>query len=222
VNTQSIGVVTPVGVAVRIALGPGAFNSSSCGAVGVRPLAIVGAGSRTTLVHCGGTQQLLSTNDSVVVSGVTVTGAWVSLPNAGWSPWTDDDGMAFGGQGGGAVSVVWRGALRLPYATFMDVAFVNNSMGAVVRGQGVATAFVGGGAVYVTGGSGGGTAVVTLTNCTFLNNTAGVEDESENSIAGSCGGGACVALFGPATIVVSGVVAEGNAVTCGSGCSICA
>jgi hypothetical protein len=173
---------------------------------------------------CGGSLQLLTSNASVALTGLTARGGYVSVPDAGGEPATDDDNAQFGGVGGGAVSVVWAATLVGPFATFTDTAFVTNSVAAVVRGVGTATFYTGGGAVLVAGGGNGSS--VTLSRCTFSGNTASVRDLSDNAIAGACGGGACIALgtqsgapLAGASISVTGVALVDNAVTCGLGCT---
>lgn len=188
VNTVANSVL-PLTDVVAIALGPGTFGPSSCGAVASRPLALSGAGSVVTAVNCGGLGRLLATNDSVTVEGVTVTGGWAREGgddrDGGW-----DEGAA----GGGAVSVQWASDLAGASANFRDVVFSNNHVeGRVSVGEaGTSVSVVGGGALWVQGGT--GDAAVVVQACVFQGNSVNVTDGSGAGMGVVCGGGACISV----------------------------
>ncbi len=205
---------------VSVVLAPGSYNSSSCGATGTRALNITGAGSGATVVDCAYGGRVLSTNDSLAMSGLTPArglaafGVNVSDVNA-----TD---VLIGG-GGGAVAVTWLPTVTEPYAVLDDVAFVSNAVLASVVGNGTASVTLGGGGLFVSGGGNG--SVVLVTRCTWWNNTVVVQDrdDSLNGVGAACGGGACVALGvtdDPAPLLSVSVVIDGgdaswNTISCG-------
>lgn len=105
-------------VEVSIIIGPGRYNSSSCGANLTRPLTIVGAGSTNTIVNCGLLHPLLSTSSSISISSLTI-----------------EEG--FSTENGGAVSVQYSGsdaaalgeAAGSLLAGFTDIVFRNCTCG---------------------------------------------------------------------------------------------
>lgn len=219
----------PTTAMVSLVLGPGRYGPDSCGADAGRPMNISGAGSEATVIDCAGTGRALVTNDSLALSGVTITrghaNVTVTLPR----PDDDDLGLyEFAGGGGGGVAVMWTSGLPAPWATLIDVAFSSNTVSVEVIGE-MVTTVVGGGGLYVAGE--GNSAAVTLRRCTFVSNYVEVQAGSDVANTVACGGGACVALglpvqptssVGPVSgtmVALTDVVAASNTLLCdGSAC----
>jgi hypothetical protein len=205
------GVVPPSHV-VTVVLGPGVFGPSSCGALALRPMRVTGAGSRATLVDCAGQARMLATNDTLTLSGLTITRGVVDVGTdpsiAGGVP------LAFGG---GAVAVAWPSNLVHASALFVDVAIANCSVvGQAFAGVPSLPMYIGGGGVLVTGGGNG--SWVMFKDCTLAYNSVSAVAGPSNPLPSIAGGGACVVLglapggfaLWDASITVDGLVATGN------------
>jgi hypothetical protein len=203
---------------VTLVVAAGRYGPDSCGLRAGRPLSLLGAGSTSTQVDCGGQDRLLLTTSDVVVSGLTVTGGRGIVAVAV----VDGNGtdVVVGG-GGGAVCIRWPTA-RPGLALLEDVQLVNNTLAGLISGPGLASVFVGGGALFVSGGGSGSR--VELTRVGLTNNSVGVLDVSVNGVGTSCGGGACILVGAPfkgstaptwgAQIALGGVLATNNTLIC--------
>ena len=65
--------------AVVATLAPGRYDAGSCGLSVDVPLTIVGSGSANTVVDCGGRSRFLVTNESLVLSGFTITNGYAAI-----------------------------------------------------------------------------------------------------------------------------------------------
>jgi hypothetical protein len=176
-------------VVVSVFIGPGSYNSSSCGAVASTPLRIVGlAGSLSTTVNCstspGAGKRLLHTASTLAMSGITISGcqfrAQLSPHAAGYFT------------GGAAVFVDWDNDADDLGATFTDVRFVGNSV--VLSGVlDAGTTFANGGGVAVFVNGGRSRVSVALVDCLIQSNEL-VAALSED--AGGLTYGSQVSFFG--------------------------
>lgn len=164
--------VQPLASTPVVLVGAGWYGPGSCGAVATRPLRISGAGSGTTIVDCGGSGRLLLTNDSVAVTGLTVTGGNVSVsfvdPVAAYddssdTPNDDYQGPGWAVVGGGGIAVAWAPGAASKHATFDDVVWLSNVVSVQVVGGGSGAVLLGGGGLSVTGGGSG--CLVALQGC---------------------------------------------------------
>jgi hypothetical protein len=97
--------VLPNTSALTIMVGPGHYGAAFCGAYGLRPINITGAGSSTTVVDCGGIRRMLFAFSATIVTGMTITRGFAPVIGAG------ADGVAV--DGGGAIAVLWS-AVQTP------------------------------------------------------------------------------------------------------------
>ncbi len=200
-----VGGMGPGSGMVHVQLAAGGYGPLSCGGNATRPLSITGAGPGATVLDCGGVGRALFTNSSIVMVGLTVTGGAVTV-NATTGNVTY--------VGGGAVAVVWQGALPGTLAHFEDVAWVNNSA-SIVASAG-ATCVAGGGALSIHGDCKG--CKVVLIGCVVAGNTL---HALEDRFPGQYGGGGVSVVLGTpsgvtgATVEALNVLATGNQVNVG-------
>lgn len=237
----------PLDAVVSVFVAPGGYSASFCGAKSTRALAVVGSGSSASIVNCQQASQLITSNSSISLSGMTVMGGRVNVsitmepkpevpplearegprPRPKASTVASGLGLAVGG--GGAVSVLWPVAANDMYAVVHDVVFVNNSVNGSVSGVGSRLFYVGGGALFV-GGGGNGTSVVVSSSAfddNFVTASATVSD-SDSGAAVASGGGICIVLGVDSSseaaasqgqrVTVSSVTAHGNTVSASARC----
>jgi hypothetical protein len=187
----------PLTATVAVVVAPGGYGPASCGASARRPFNITGPGSAVATVDCGYTTRLLLCNDSLALTGVTVTGGLavgtVTSPGPG-------DPNLYTPFGGGAVSVTWGPEVQGAWAVLQDIAFLNNTVAITVAADNdtetaSVRAYVGGGALFVYGGGSG--CSVALTGVTFHGNNATTFGEGSMDHVHAGGGGACIALGCP-------------------------
>jgi hypothetical protein len=217
----------PIDSVVTVVVAPGRYNSSFCGARARRPLAVIGSGSGSCFIDCQHASQLLTTNNSISLSSITVVGGWVNvsdvneaLPAASMST-TSSIAASLGG--GGAVNILWPTFANDMFAFIRDVVFVNNSVHSFIDGGGTQLYYVGGGALFV--GGGGNRTTVVVSECTFAENSVSVEvPQAGTSTAIASGGGVSIVLgvdrMGEAAaslgqqVTLTSVSAGGNTMTC--------
>jgi hypothetical protein len=181
---------------VSVVVSVGNYTNSSCGLNASMPIAIIGSGSGTTVVSCGGEDRFLVTSSSVALKGLTVRDAIVLDVIQRVSPTAGAPLV-----GGSAVEVVWPPDLP-GSAVFSDVAFLSNSVSITLDGDVYDTLFAGG-ALLVSGGSSG--ARVVLDNCTFAQNGLAMDMEAADDVnCGTFAGGAVyISLFGTSNVSVA-------------------
>lgn len=199
------GASVPATSPLHIAVAAGSYGPDSCGALGLRPLTITGAGSGSTVVDCGGRARLVLALASLSVSGLTVT--------RGFAPVLGRSAGGVALDGGGAIAVMWSGTgpPGSSTASFSDLVFVNSSVNGATAWSGASLGLVAGGALLVVGVDRVGGATVDVQDCTFVGNAVNVTDLNYTSVSlnqaqskidkGSFGGGMAVLILGP---VVSG------------------
>lgn len=213
--------VQPQDGLVDVFLASGKYGPAGCGAQATRPVRVVGSGSGTTTMDCGGQFQLLATNSSVVVAGLSIVGCLTTSMTV-----VPGTGGVLSVGGGAAIAVVWPPDLDGAVADLRDVCGAHNVASLTPVGPPDAMVCVGGGAVLVVGGGAG--ASVSLHNTSFVNNTVLVNgsfvDPAASLVVG--GGALCLApglavVPGQAAVGISLLVeslsATGNTVGC-SGC----
>jgi hypothetical protein len=98
--------VLPATSMLTVIVGPGLYGATSCGAYGLRPLNITGAGSGATIIDCAGTNRMLFAFSVTFVSGLTVRRGLAVVTGSG------SNGVAV--DGGGAIAILWSAANTPP------------------------------------------------------------------------------------------------------------
>ena len=101
--------VLPATSMLTVIVGPGLYGATSCGAYGLRPLNITGAGSGATIIDCAGTNRMLFAFSVTFVSGLTVRRGLAVVTGSG------ANGVAV--DGGGAIAILWSAANTPPGGT---------------------------------------------------------------------------------------------------------
>lgn len=206
---------------VEVFVASGSYGPAGCGAQATRPVRVTGGGSGTTTVDCGDQSQLLATNSSIVVAGLTIVGCRTTSMSV-----VPGTGGALSVGGGAAIAAVWPPDLDDAVADLSDVYGAHNVASLVPVGPADAVAYAGGGAVLVVGG--GARVSVTLRNTAFVNNTVVVNASQLDPAAFLRVGGGALCLL-PALGVFQGQAAVGTSVVVESlnvtgntaGCPVC-
>jgi hypothetical protein len=212
----------PLDDVVDVIVSGGKYDSRSCGAKATRPVNVTGAGSSDTVIDCAGLLQMLATNSSIAVAGVTILRGLLTAEAV-----EPASGGALIVGGGAAVSAVWSPLLNGAVALFFDVVATSNVVNISLAQTANTYVYAGGGAVLVVGG--GEDTYVFLGSCSFENNTALVDASlvGPSSALLVCGGAVCVvpglAIFQSqpvlgATVEVDSVSTSGNTVSCVGPC----
>jgi hypothetical protein len=165
-------------------------------------------------VDCGGIDRLLYSNDSLGLSGVTISGGQATVT---FDVDFDAPLTIFQPGGGGAVWVQWAPAASGLVATFRDLRLENNSLSGRVTGTGAATVVVGGAGVFVSGGA--NNSLVVFQSIVAVGNRVRVAGGVPRGFLAPVGAGLAVSMgcgavcgtgLSRVTVVVEDTVVQGN------------